>query len=636
MIVVPLTITVYYWWIWHVLLTRDFNELKYSDQDETWIFYSWFVLVTFGLGLSKYGLQGVEAAMLHEPLWQVGNTMVLLMHGGNTWSGPSGWMKCIQLLLRKKIIVQRLWLVLASLSIMAFIAMPLSGLTMEISDGYIKSKDPPFVVGRTWGDFERRGDLLLEQHSVSPWRSGSILKVPGIGIAYTPPDFDRSQKSYLEDLPNSFPQGKEPGEEGIAELFLGPQASMPVAGKAWGLRLGFNCSIVESVSEFTVLNKKSSFFAAPEIGSTPYIVLRTEDLDSIYVFNSSGPWLSNSKSNIWTFAVMGESWRAGYGDYSPEEDIFEYALWQVLLDYDNAGFEFNKTIDTPISGLGPLFIQEKNGTFSVNKTFPSMGNDDNDRRNDLVYPDSWWIPYPINSSSAPIGVRCRTTSALGDADIDGQTFTSFNENPPEFDLNAGVRTTRFGHVATIALISPFTNLLRSINAPGPVTRMGDTGFESYPHFVQPRTLLRAVLRAQAVDAIQLMYDGIDSLDDAHVNPNLTSSKPGNVLERGDVPPGLVAAMYLIWAIGCVVLGCTYGFRRRWAENLDAYSFFRFGADFSDDIRRQHDFSSVESFDGCETLWRLPGLVGDSRPTMNIGHISLVQTGNLARKSKLYN
>ena len=292
--------------------------------------------------------------MLHEQSWQVDNAMVLLMHSGSTWSGPSGWMKVFLLLLKRKRIAQRLWFVLASLSILAFAGMPLSGLTMEISDGFVRSPDPPHVVGRTWQDFERRSDL--EKHGASLWRAGGALRVPGAGIAYTPPHTPRD-RSYLKEFPNTFFYGQGPHEDKIAEIFFGPQASTPIAGKAWGLRFGVNCSIVKSVAEFTILNKKSSLFGNGEAASTPYIALRTEDLDNIYVFNSSGPWHSTkSKSNTWVYGVIGSSWRGGYGEYSPETDILEYALWQVKLDYKFENFEFNAecVINQPIPTVEPV------------------------------------------------------------------------------------------------------------------------------------------------------------------------------------------------------------------------------------------------------------------------------------------
>ena len=62
-------------------------------------------------------------------------------------------MKCLtRLLRRKKAITGWLWYILALVSIMPFVALPLSGLSMELSDGYVPSSMPAMVVGQTWAE----------------------------------------------------------------------------------------------------------------------------------------------------------------------------------------------------------------------------------------------------------------------------------------------------------------------------------------------------------------------------------------------------------------------------------------------------------------------------------------------------
>ncbi|KAK3186418.1 hypothetical protein K4F52_004719 [Lecanicillium sp. MT-2017a] len=662
LILAPLAVTVYYFWIWRALLSRDAEGLKYSNQDEAWIFYSWFVIGVFGLGLSKYGLEGVEASMLHEPLWQVDNAMVLLMHSGSTWSGPLGWVKCLRMLLRNKMGPQRLWFALAFPSALAYAAMPLSGLTMELSDGYVKARGHPSVAGRTWRNFDNRGPYVAAARGATQWLSGLDLTVPGIGIAYTPPYLDRDQKRFLRDLPNSFPDGKESNQDGIAELFLAPQAPVPVAGKAWGLLLELNCSIVETESEFTIVDKiASSQYESVRYIPIPFQQFVTEDQNLVYTFNGSvDESQANLKSNLWGYAQVGvtdpydrrDEDKISYhnSEFSPAKergpkpDVLEYALWQVRLgsiEDDVAmdqGFAFNDTIDMPVAGLGQLFIEEGNGTFSVNQSLFAPYP--------LPPPLDWDFADPeklnisgnasTHSLSAPIGVRCLRKSALGTADIDGDTFTSFSETSlPDSNPLGGEPTPRFGYTAYQILIGQYVELLRATNAPPPLRDQSQL-VELYPGFVQARTLLQSVLRAHAVDALHLMYDGVNSLDDAHVDTNLTSSEAGKIIEPGAVSPVLVAVLYVTWATACISLGCIYGFRKRWAEYLDGYSFFRFGADFSDEVHGQPGFSSVGPLDRCETLQTLPGMVGDAGKKLDIGHITLTRRGNRARKDKLYN
>src|SRR5437667_11346513 len=86
----------------------------------------------------------------------------------------------------------------------------------------------------------RRQPRQTVRRGISVWRTESSVTIPGIGLAYTPPYLRREQFSCLDTVPNSLPL-----DHGIPELFLAPQANTPVNGKAWGLRLGYNCSVVE-------------------------------------------------------------------------------------------------------------------------------------------------------------------------------------------------------------------------------------------------------------------------------------------------------------------------------------------------------------------------------------------------------
>jgi hypothetical protein len=48
-----------------------------------------------------------------------------------------------------------------------------------------------------------------------------------------------------------------------------------------------------------------------------------------------------------------------------------------------------------------------------------------------------------------------------------------------------------------------------------------------------------------MDALQLMYDGVYSFEDAYSNPNMTSSRPGKVVEQGVVPPAVPAVLFVV-------------------------------------------------------------------------------------------
>lgn len=55
------------------------------------MYYSWFFIGVFGLSVSKFGLEGIEAAMMQDPFWAPKDGLVLFGHAEKTWTGLSGW-----------------------------------------------------------------------------------------------------------------------------------------------------------------------------------------------------------------------------------------------------------------------------------------------------------------------------------------------------------------------------------------------------------------------------------------------------------------------------------------------------------------------------------------------------------------
>jgi hypothetical protein len=63
--------------------------------------------------------------------------------------------------------------------------------------------------------------------------------------------------------------------------------------------------------------------------------------------------------------------------------------------------------------------------------------------------------------------------------------------------------------------------------------------------------------------------------------------------------------------------------------------FRLGADLPEDMKRQFaEHSNTLEVEDCHGLSGVPGLVGDTKPDMWLGHIGLVGS-SVAAKDKLY-
>ena len=276
----PILVVCYFTAIWRIYLAPlDLKSpLSFGPPGATWIFYSWFVAGVVGLNLSLYGLAGVEAAMLMEPAWHVGDAMRLMMHADNTWSGPGGWMKMLRWMLQtRRLGTQlykhpgRLWFALALPSILIFIAWPLSGLCLEMTSGYIHGTQSSGanITGFTYANFNERNADDAYAGAVVTWKHALDARIPEQGIMYSPEGFDRSQHDYLGTVPNLFSK-----DDGVSRIFLTAQAATPIEGPAWGLLLQYNCSIVDKVSDLAILKdrkpaKESGIFKS-SFGSLGY------------------------------------------------------------------------------------------------------------------------------------------------------------------------------------------------------------------------------------------------------------------------------------------------------------------------------------------------------------------------------
>lgn len=262
LLLVPLSISGYYYWIWLYLLSRPHDDaIKFGSATEIWVYCSWFIIGVFALEWSKHGLIGVEVAMLETKTFGAPHLVALLSHSEGTWGGPGGWFKCITKAFKHNqsgiktsvgvsLRTYKLWYILAFISLSLYVGMPLSGLTMELSDGYVRLNEAPMVVGRNSTTFHERYRLSnqITNAAQTAWEMGSPATLPGIGIIYTPDYFDREGHNSLGQSPNLLPT-----ERGIPEMFIVPQALDPISGRSWGLRVGYDCSIIQDISDFTIL-----------------------------------------------------------------------------------------------------------------------------------------------------------------------------------------------------------------------------------------------------------------------------------------------------------------------------------------------------------------------------------------------
>jgi hypothetical protein len=546
-------------------------------------------------------------------------------------------------------------MLLAGISALSYIALPISGLSMELSDGYVLSQNSgsATVVGRNYTSFEQRLDDDMIVRATERWRYAISPTLPRMGVAYAPETVDQSQSdwSFLDTLPNTLPVG-----HGVREIFLGPQADAPVAGTSWGVVIRYNCSVVTSLADFTILNhrngRRTSMSRVGESMDT-FILGRNQSFDA-QILNVQAYLEVGSSS----YEGIGEgwSWHHRYHDpgrvagtatnYTPPvynentgiegDEVLEIALWQ-LIDPDALakpvnGVTLNLTLESTIPELGHEVEGFKNvtdiptGNLDVMPTLKSLG----------------FMPA--------IGARCTSNSAVGTAIIDTRRFTFRDFRPgttePASEFTAYTAAVRFSSaIPRIILQQPFNReedyppedwlsaLFSSAQSPRLVaTQQSQMSMATGP--LQPSELVRALLQAYASYAIELEYDSRYDFLLAYSDPNITAATQGKILTEGVIPPAVVVGLLSAWCGLSALFGCWYGFRRRWAQVLDGYSMFRFGADYADFVRSKSDFGSAVDFENCHSLTHIPGMVGNLAPLWKPGHIGLAD-GVYAAKGSLY-
>ncbi|KAF2726969.1 hypothetical protein EJ04DRAFT_570794 [Polyplosphaeria fusca] len=653
----PLIVTAYFLAIWRIYLipADPHSPLFFGPPGATWVFYSWFVAGVVGLNLSLYGIAGVEAAMLMEPAWGAGDAMRLMMHADSSWSGPAGWLRTARRLVRLKRASGRskmpgkLWFVLALPSLLIFAAWPLSGLSFETTQGYVHGRagggEPSTVTGFSFDNFNERNEDDAKVGAALTWGNALDARVPGRGIVYTPKGYDRSQHPFLEKLPTILPT-----DDGVSRIFLTAQAQNPIEGNSWGLLMQYNCSIVKSPSDLTVLNyrnvteaemknsifvrkkqdtdvRASNMHATIEVGTQSWpnssATERMTDEDPNAVFTKTTSCYFNEAQNV-------------TGDYPgiDQETVFEVLLYQLIFNqsYADPRPNYNFSLDhniTEFYGGYDYTDFDKPKNISVNAT------------------DPW----------TAIGARCTSSSSVGTADIDGlrSTYSNFVRTDTPISVQRARCAGRFGAEALSSFIIPsdgdlMGNLFGSVAAPpafyAPFTNDPNnidvgTGLFLQLNYLQAEQLRQSMLRAHAAYAVQLMYNGgqgFTALDGSHVksvNPNITEFVQGTVLKPGVVPASLPITLFFIWALVGPTLTIMYGFRRRWTAVLDGYSLFRIGVDLPYEYReRIAANTNTGEVEECHELNNLPGLVGDMKPHDQVGHVGLVERSP-APKEKSY-
>jgi len=279
---------------------------------------------------------------------------------------------------------------------------------MELRTGFALGEQRAEVQGVNATNFALIDAYESFYHVAEMWTTGRLERPPGGSIIYTAEPVDKP----IRDL----------STEGVPLVFLAPQSSEIVAGRAWGLAVRYNCSVVHRVEDFVLYKHRNDTVersGANVLGDrykpweTPTFVFRNwaafpgdvgvaarlEMATSLdYYGVSINPW--GYKQD--TVASANESGPFSFNrDYPGLETpvVIEAVLWQAM----EAGR------DKLAPGIGSV---------SVDVGATIAGLVDTTGASNFTRPG---VPVPA------IGVSCTCASAIGSATLDGlcQTFSDF-------------------------------------------------------------------------------------------------------------------------------------------------------------------------------------------------------------------
>ncbi|KAI9786965.1 MAG: hypothetical protein M1839_005196 [Geoglossum umbratile] len=628
-ILAPPVITGYYIWTWNTWLRPSSNPYGSKNPrppDARTVNYSWFLIGAIGPELSKYCLSGIEAGMLMERRWGAKNALQVMLHCDKGWAGIDGWAGLFEMIRgfphRRRVSSPTvLWTILFALSVLSSFGFILSGLSMELGDagGWVVGTTPGAeVLGLNRTNIDTRQTAPTMRRAIYRWTSGINPQLT-LGAALYANDSGSTALNINISTRNDLPMALG------SPIFLAPQAAWPLTGTTDGLLIQYNCSIVRNSDDFTILSMRNHSATPFTPGDNFYYEVGHNG--TIFTLNATRQPTFSEVGNIRAYALVGtdirflDSVRNNTYPRKPnpsrQEYVLEYLLWQG-----------SKTIGNLTVGGIHQPIDELEGEYRW--------------KDDTPGPD---IPM------SAIGARCTSSSAFGSAEINGLagTFTDFHYNVPQLSFD-GMGIPRFEIGVPLVVVNCTTpalyglppndtswlySLLTTAEVPIVLTEDGLGAYE-YTSLLQPEDLQYALARAYQTYALQLMYDGEESLRFSYFNLNLTAARPAKTLKAGKLPPLLILSFLSIWTLGCGILGACYGFKKRWAETLDGYSLFCFGTD----VQRQQKSQVVclVDYKRSKVLSTIPGLIGDSQPNFSPGHISLVPrtARNVALVSKKYN
>jgi hypothetical protein len=208
----------------------------------------------------------------------------------------------------------------------------------------------------------------------------------------------------------------------------------------------------------------------------------------------------------------------------------------------------------------------------------------------------------------PIGVRCISVSTVGTAKLDPVASVFFDfiqeaEAPSSTSTESAASLLGLG--SRQLMKDKYYQLFNAANSRAMSTMSNSFVYNSY---LSAQELQQTVRNAYNWEILNLMYDGMYGHAGSWEHDGLTSSSEGKIMTMGVIPPAVPGVFFIIWAVGSIVLALTYGFRRRHAESLDGFDFFRLGVYNAQELANSPELRTAGDAYEVDRLWSLSGRV----------------------------
>lgn len=603
----------------HFLANPPVNNIVPSTPASSrWAFYTWIVSSVFILDWARSALANLEATALMNPKVAPQSAMELMWHADTNWNNILWWLRAGRNNLYWLLCISRkkshrisrpggLWWALSSVTFLIFVALPLSGLTMELTEAYMYNTKKVLFVGPTSDTFNFLEFMDLPNQIRASWRSGRPTTPSDSSILYAINGSSDVSTTYYHDRVLNL---QSENADSMIQIFAGPAVHETVVGSAWGLSANIICRPIPkdqlkliNVHDFNEYSLKEKYEDTEKIGWLNETGLGYQGTLYSLVVAADGSWYGDPPY----CNISNHDFQTLDNDTRPLADVttgvLEAYLWQGIHRHSYSTYE-----DRPMDQL----LHHPSEIVSVGQTKLSA--------NYTQAGENVIIPV------AGFGVHCEVTSAVGTADVNPahRTFSSFQRgssvslgndqmaypvqvqalraiadyDADSYSLNprdpSGPDSTWVAAHFSIGILPEYDNTI--VDAP-------PGGFDYSMVFpaLTPANLTTAMYKLLGESVIALMGPGThnSTYGDLYGLTRVTYLKPGII------PWRIVWVMLALWTSVLVSASLWMAFNRRWASSLSAFEFFKFGAQYPVDVS---GFSSTR-FEECGRLRNIPGMVG---------------------------